>query len=174
MDDFFTNNQINIQQLPRLEQVVFEPIDHRYTKVLLFSYLIFFFFLYGGLITLFLTIGYHTPLLIASFVITAFFLFAIISINPIVRNKAYAFRQHDISYKRGWIFKKHTTISFNRIQHAEISRGVLDRLFKLASLHIYTAGGSGSDINIPGINPHRAAQLKAFILEKTAISDEEE
>ena len=80
--------------------------------------------------------------------------------------KGYAFRQKDISYKTGWLWRSITTVPFNRVQHCEVSQGVMDRYFGLAKLKIFTAGGSSSDVVVPGLRLDQATDLKDFILEK--------
>ncbi len=61
------------------------------------------------------------------------------------------------------------TIPFNRIQHTEISRGPIERKYELSTLKIYTAGGSTSDLSIPGLEAEEAEQLKEFVAKKAAI-----
>jgi hypothetical protein len=75
-------------------------------------------------------------------------------------------REKDISYKTGIIFYKQISVTFNRIQHVEVSQGVLGKLFGLSSVKIFTAGGSASDLSIPGLLTADAQKLKAFISEK--------
>ena len=82
-----------------------------------------------------------------------------------------ALRKHDLTYRKGYLLKKQVTLPFNRIQHTEISQGPLARKFKLSALKIYTAGGSGSDLNISGLDPERAQELKDYIAK--AISESE-
>jgi len=56
-----------------------------------------------------------------------------------------------------------TSIPFNRIQHTEVNQGPLGRMFDLARVQIFTAGGSSSDISIPGLKVEEAHQLKDHI-----------
>ena len=58
-----------------------------------------------------------------------------------------------------------TSVPFNRIQHTEVTQGPLGRLFDLAKVKVYTAGGSSSDITIVGLNEKNAHQLKDHITE---------
>ena len=69
------------------------------------------------------------------------------------------------------LFEKITIIPFNRIQHISTSVGILDKFFKIANLNIFTAGGSGSDINIPGLTPEIAARLKDKIAHHLTEAD---
>ncbi|MFW5762007.1 MAG: PH domain-containing protein, partial [Cyclobacteriaceae bacterium] len=49
--------------------------------------------------------------------------------------------------------------------------GPLNRLFKLTTLKIYTAGGSTSDLNIPGLEYDDAQKLREYIAEKSSKHD---
>jgi membrane protein YdbS with pleckstrin-like domain len=81
--------------------------------------------------------------------------------------KGYALREHDIVYKTGLIYRKNTTIPFNRIQHIEIRQSMIARMLGISKLKIFTAGGQGSGLFIHGLSPETAQQLKDF-LSKTA------
>jgi len=87
--------------------------------------------------------------------------------------QGYAIRDKDIIYKTGIFFRSSLIIPFNRIQHCEIEQGPIDRLFGLAELSLFTAGGSGSDLKIPGLAQDRANSLKNYITNKVAQDEEE-
>lgn len=78
----------------------------------------------------------------------------------------HAMRQRDIVYQTGVVSRSVTTIPFKRIQHCELTEGPIQKIFKLASLKIYTAGGSGSDLTISGLQKDDAAMIKEFITRK--------
>ncbi len=81
-----------------------------------------------------------------------------------VPRKAYAVRQHDLLFRTGWILQSMTAVPLNRVQHIEVRRGPLERSFDLATLQIFTAGGSGSDLSVPGMDTARADALREYIL----------
>lgn len=87
--------------------------------------------------------------------------------------KGYAVREKDISYKQGLFWKSKTLIPFNRIQHCEVKQGPFERMFSLASLRVFTAGGSASDLSIKGLKIEEANHLKQFIIKKTNDDEEE-
>ena len=89
------------------------------------------------------------------------------------KRKLYALREKDIIYKKGLIWRSTTIIPFNRIQHAEVHQGPLERLFNLSKLKIYTAGGSASDLTISGLVPDRANRIKHYVLNKTSLDEQE-
>jgi membrane protein YdbS with pleckstrin-like domain len=44
----------------------------------------------------------------------------------------------------------------------------------LSQVNVYTAGGSGSDISIPGLTEQEAERISAFIIGKTRLQVDEE
>lgn len=84
----------------------------------------------------------------------------------------YAIRDKDIIYKSGVFWQTVTAIPFNRIQHVEKSSTPLDRRFGVATLQLFTAGGSGGDLKIHGLPAQLAEKLRVFILEKVGASIE--
>ena len=87
--------------------------------------------------------------------------------------KGYAIREHDVLYKSGIWWKRNVFIPKKRIQHVEIKKSPLEDAFDISRLLIFTAGGSGSDLVIPGLKPQIAEQLKENLMSKIH-SDEEE
>jgi membrane protein YdbS with pleckstrin-like domain len=53
-----------------------------------------------------------------------------------------------------------------------INKGPYERIFKLATIKIYTAGSSFSDIKITGLQEDVAEQIKTFILQQNAASEQ--
>ncbi len=84
----------------------------------------------------------------------------------------YVLRDKDILFRKGVIWRSVTAIPFNRIQHVETSSTPFDRKFDLATLQLFTAGGSSGDLKIDGLSTDIAEQLRVFILEKAGASIE--
>ena len=80
--------------------------------------------------------------------------------------KGYLLREQDVSYRSGLLIYKLTTIPFNRIQHVEVSQNMVEKSFGLSRVKIFTAGGSVSDLSIPGLLPDKAHQIESFLLSK--------
>ncbi len=91
-----------------------------------------------------------------------------------VPRKGYAVRDKDIVYKDGVFWRTVTAIPFNRIQHVEKSSTPLDRRFQLATLQLFTAGGSGGDLKIYGLPAKTAEKMRVFVLEKVGAGDEQD
>lgn len=102
-----------------------------------------------------------------------YFLWSLLATIKGFHYKSYALREKDIVYNTGWLWRRVTTVPFNRVQHVSIDQGPVERNFDLSKLKIFTAGGNASDMTIPGLRPETANYLKEFIVKKT-LADEEE
>lgn len=172
----FENLQVEPHQLPDIRQISWTPLEKAYVKYSIVSNLS----ILGTLTIILLGLGFtHTffdswkwPLigsgLLLTWAITAI-LFSIMG----YQHKAYAIRQRDVLYKTGWIWRKSTILPFNRVQHCEVSQGPIERLFGLATLEIFTAGGSSSDMQIPGLIPETAHSIKDYIIHYTGSSNDD-
>lgn len=86
-----------------------------------------------------------------------------------VPRMGYAVRDKDILYKSGVFWHTVTAIPFNRIQHVEKSSTPLDRRFGIATLQLFTAGGTGGDLKIHGLPAGVAEDLRVFVLDKVGV-----
>ena len=66
---------------------------------------------------------------------------------------------------RGWLFHRDTIVPLVRVQHLDVTRGPLDKLFGTASLVIHTAGTHNSIVILPGLAPERASEMRDAIRE---------
>lgn len=89
-------------------------------------------------------------------------------------SRRYALRARDITYRRGWLWHRVTTVPYHRIQHGEVAQGPIEKWYGLAVLDVYTAGRNASDLSIPGLHLEEAERLKAFILAQAGGYREEE
>jgi uncharacterized protein len=172
----FTNEIQDVSQLPRTEDVIFTHLNPRYHTLLKTESLIFSLIVLLGCAVLF----FFAPS-VRVFPLNIGLIVLVITLTGMItymgfnawKNKGYALRQHDILFKTGIFFKSTLIVAFNRVQHAEIQQGPIDRWFVLSSVTLYTAGGSASDLTIPGLSPEDAAAIKNHIMKKMS-SDEEE
>ncbi len=88
-----------------------------------------------------------------------------------VRHTAYQLRAHDISYRRGVISRSVDTLPFVRVQHARVTRGGIERMFGLSTVHINSAG---PDLRIPGLRADDADRITALVIERAGDLDESE
>lgn len=172
--DNFTNSVLIPENLPEIKSETFHLLDKKYLNIIFIRILIFALILFGGFAA-FLFIPEEMPpvLVIAILLSVIVILLAYSSLITILGfpRKGYLVRDKDVSYKKGLITYKQTSVPFNRIQHVEVNQGVLEKLYRLSSVKIYTAGGTSSDLSIPGLPAGDAQKLKAFLSEK--ISEHE-
>jgi len=162
----FTNSIITPENLPQLHSKDFTGLDRKYLKIIIIRIFVFFLLMAGGLAVLLLFAEDIPRLfvgLIAGSAIVLIIIFALIIAILGFPRKGYLVRVHDISFKKGLITFKLTTVPYNRIQHVEVNQGILTKILGLSSIKIYTAGGSYSDLSIPGLSSKDAHRLKAFL-----------
>jgi membrane protein YdbS with pleckstrin-like domain len=87
------------------------------------------------------------------------------------RYTRYLRRELDMNMQSGYWWHKTISVPINRMQHLEISQGPIQRLLKLNTLVIYTAGGGQSDLKLPGLTDEMAHQLKASLLKQIVDED---
>ncbi|WP_236980715.1 PH domain-containing protein [Membranihabitans maritimus] len=160
----FSNRWVDPESLPRAGAEDFTPVESEYLYVRLTSVLIF--FIVGGvLVALFVLLSSMTFLW--KTVITGGFLLLILLWGIYVwlefRQRGYAVREQDVSYRRGLIFRTRQYLPFRRIQHCKISESMLERLFNFATIVVSAAG---DDIVINGLRPEVAQSLQTMINDK--------
>jgi hypothetical protein len=167
METSFMNPQQALENLPDFEKLSYQALATDYLKVIYISRAITLLILAIGIgITVFFWAEirpFWWAFIIAFGVVT---FLALAFVNIAFKAKSFAMRNHDIVYKSGFITLETTLIPFNRVQHIEIHEGVLMRMYDLASLQIFTAGGAMSDLKITGLHKTDAERLKAFITGK--------
>ncbi len=164
----FTNSQIPVGDLPQAEAVDFQKLSPSYRLVEVIATCLLFAFLLAGWVVFYLI----NPLKIVwlnwgllAFWAALFFLGLVVALKRFAA-EGYALREHDILHKHGVWFRTLTAIPFNRMQHCEISRGPVENAFGLATLRVFTAGGSGSDLSIGGLPVAEAQRVKEFITKR--------
>lgn len=65
----------------------------------------------------------------------------------------------------GILFVEERAVPVRRMQHVDLVRGPIERLFGLATLVVYTAGNEGSAFRVPGLAVARATALRDRIVE---------
>lgn len=168
MESIFKNEPIDISALPKAEEIEWIPIQKKYLPIALFPLVVMILLVIITFIVVQLIYQLVTPSL-GWFVFG--FLLLLFSTRLIIRwlgfkYRAYALREEDISYRSGLIFRTKTTVPFHRIQHSKITQGPLESKRDLAKLLIFTAGGRGADLGVPGLPYEEAHNIKAFINEK--------
>ena len=70
-----------------------------------------------------------------------------------------------LSMRYGILFVEERRVPVPRMQHVDLVRGPLERLFGLATLVVFTAGNEGSAFRVPGLRVGRAQELRNRIIE---------
>ncbi len=164
----FTNETIDTKQLPRYESVELTSLHKNYWKVLLINNAIIFSII--AIVMIFLWMNIEDSQEYSPFLVFGIFLVIVngsFFLNRIsFKKKAYAFRNHDVIYRSGIISTNTMVIPYNRVQHVALHEGFVSRIFGLAKVEIFTAGGSSSDLEIPGIEKEEAENIKQLLMGK--------
>lgn len=162
----FSNSNINIEELPTVGAINLQRISKSFLKVIAFNRLIFYFILVGlsiGLKFLIREDVFQKYYWYGILALLIFFLVDFVIAILAFKRRKYALREHDVIYSKGLIVYYRITIPLNRVQHVEVSQSWLERYLKLASLKIYTAGESGGDLRIRGLENETAQSMNAYI-----------
>lgn len=168
----FTNNTIELDLLPRFEDVQLKLLSTRYWKVVLINIIIFLLFVAAGISAV---LYFKEEARQYSFIIIAIYLiFAILLVlmyNIGVRRRGFAVREKDIIYASGVLALSTTIVPFTRIQHIALHEGLISRIFQLGELQIFTAGGSSGSLHIRGIDIAEAKNIKALLMRQINETD---
>lgn len=169
----FQNQVLDINELPKFEQVEGHPVDKAYLKVLRILYVFWFVLMFSILITLEILVDLPQqafyPILVALVVL---FSFSIIEVEKGFPRRKFGIREKDIIFQNGYFVFRQTILPYKRIQHVEIKQGPLFKAFSLFSLKVYTAGSSAGDLSIAGLNKNDADKLKARILKVADLNED--
>lgn len=163
----FTNETIDTKQLPRYEEVQLTTLHPKYWSVTLINLTVVFTVLGVGAGLIWYNTeelsNYALEILIGLVIIVV----VTVLLNRIAfKKKAFAFRNHDVIYRSGIIATNTMVIPYNRVQHVALHEGFVSRIFGLAKVEIFTAGGNSSDLEIPGIAKEEAENIKQLLMGK--------
>lgn len=163
----FQNPEIALDDLPRADAVDWQTLHPDYVQRIRLQ-VIFVVAVIGVAITA-LNLVPNIPLFL---LVALYTLLAIIAVFLLmwpgiaIPRQGYVVRDKDILFCKGVIWQSVTAVPFNRIQHVETSSTPLDRKYGLATLQLFTAGGSSGDLKINGLDQTIAEELRVFILGK--------
>ncbi len=96
----------------------------------------------------------------------------------------YDITKETVKIERGIIWKKYTSIPYERVQNVDIKRGIIARMFGFSTIEIETAGQSGfdggysfrfgrrgnrryqSEGHLPAIDINGAEKIREFVMKK--------
>jgi membrane protein YdbS with pleckstrin-like domain len=162
----FNNQALQSTFLPSFQGIPTEPIEKKYLIILLIQKALQLALILGiwfGVQEFYPDMDTVPATLILGGVL-ALWLASTVLIIVVFPTRKFLVRTHDVTYEQGKLFYSVTTIPINRIQHVSLGQGPLERLFNLAHLNIYTAGGNQSDLSLPGLKYDLAENLKDHLL----------
>lgn len=164
------NQSVSTNDLPSIEDLQTEPLSQKYRPVhIATTFIMAAVFLSIMTLTRFQSLvvleagllELYQPALaivaIVTLVICTYHFFA----DPC---KRYALREHDLHFQSGLFFRAVVSQPILRIQHVEIKRGPIERMFNLASLQVFSAGGATHTFEIPGLDLESAQNIRQYLL----------
>jgi len=167
--DSFSNDTLNLNELPDYIQANYTPIVKSYIKVVIFNLIIFsILIILGSLAALYFLLKNESMVLKGIiFGVICFFLILMNVFSLITfKRKSYAFRQQDVIYRSGILTISHEIVPYNRLQHVVLKQGWLSRSLGLATIHCYTAASSANEIAIPGLEKKHAERIKDMLINR--------
>lgn len=82
------------------------------------------------------------------------------------RVRGYHLGKDRLRVVKGLLFRRDTVVPFGRVQHIDVERGPIERLFGLATLILRTAGTHNASVALPGLSEQDALAMREAIREK--------
>jgi uncharacterized protein len=169
----FQNPEVALEEIPNADKVAWERLHPNYARAVRVSSAIILTII--GIAITALNLVPNIPL--TPFVVLYLQLAIAVACSMIwpgiaIERRGYVLRDKDILFRKGVIWQSVTAVPFNRIQHVETSSTPLERRFRLATLQLFTAGGSSGDLKIGGLGEDVAEKLRVFILDKAGAAVE--
>ena len=163
-----TNRQLNIENIDKVENLCYTPLDKKYLKALTVRTVLIYLIIMG--LTLLLLLAEEYSYRLATTVgMECVFLVALV-VNLLILPKAFAYkgfaiREHDVTYRSGIIFPSVITIPFCKIQQVSVRQNPVTRLFGLYAIDIVNGAQLLAETSIPGLTEENANEIKALIIE---------
>ena len=167
----FENPVVPHDDLPQYAEAQLNPVEPAYKKVLYIIWAIAYLLLLSAIVALYLMVDrLRDPWYLAAAMGIWMFSVAltVAAIEIGVGHRAWALRDKDIVFRKGWLFQSTHIIPIVKIQHCVVRSGPLERSFGLASIWLMTAAGTDLDTGIRGLKQETAERLKEWVAEKTA------
>jgi membrane protein YdbS with pleckstrin-like domain len=142
-----------------------QPVEPAYRSVLRLRALIFWLPLFAGalvadrMLLSDLPVSGLLPALVGAIALSGL----IVAPDRIYRRLGYAIDDGLLRTVRGWLFHTDTIVPFVRVQHIDVARGPIDKMFGTATLVVHTAGTHNSIVTLPGLSPDRASEIRESI-----------
>ena len=142
-----------------------QPVEPGYRHVLRLGAVMFWLPMLVGTLILDRLVLHELPIAGLAPVLVGLTAFSAILVAPerIYRRLGYSVDGQLLRVVRGWLFHTDTIVPFVRVQHIDVKRGPLDKLFGTATLVVHTAGTHNSIVSLPGLSPDNAAAIREDI-----------
>ena len=106
---------------------------------------------------------YDLPLWTPAAVVLVAGLYLLASAGRRWRRWGYAFTGRELHVASGWLVHVHTIVPVSRVQHIDVVQGALQRLFRVSTLVLHTAGTDNSVVALPGVTRGTAEEIRDAI-----------
>lgn len=169
----FTNEPIDLAQLPKYEEVPLEKIAPSYWKIIILNISIFYLVIIGIAVGIsFTDAKFEGSNWIPFVAIGLLLVLTVWGYWASFKRRGFALREKDIIYKSGIIAATTTIVPLKNIQHIELNEGWLSRILNLGTIEIFTAGGGTGHVQISGLPVEKARALKEALLKQVDLVSE--
>jgi len=151
-----------------------EPVEPAYRNVLRLRAAMFWLPVALGSLILDRLVLHEFPIAGLAPMLVGLIAFSAILVAPerVYRRLGYSVDGELLRVVRGWLFHSDTIVPFVRVQHIDVKRGPLDKMFGTATLVVHTAGTHNSIVSLPGLSPTRAADIREAIRGSIGVDPE--
>lgn len=163
----FTNDPLDPDSLPALEQAPLTPVSPRLAPCQ--ALLLLGRWMLVTVLVLIFPVQHEAAdrwQLLAAGAVALFGLIAVGMSWIEARRRAYGVREHDLIYRRGLLVRRTQVLPLVRLQHVETLSNPVERAFGLVRLACFTAGGRGADLLLEGLPASRAEGVKQHLLSR--------
>ncbi|MEJ7558330.1 MAG: PH domain-containing protein [Pedobacter sp.] len=163
----FSNEPIDINSLPRYQEIPLESLHPNYWKVIVLNICISILFICAAA-ALILVLREETRAYIIYIILAIIFFsaFLFILFRLSFKRRGLAVRERDIIYRSGILSATTTVIPFNRVQHVTLNEGIFSRMYHLGAIDVFTAGGATGNIKIYGLEINQAKSIRELLAKR--------
>lgn len=115
-------------------------------------------------------LGRYRGLVVLAWCVVTILLLARAWVWPRLAYRRYLYRVDDsrIQIRRGVLWREVLDIPRNRIQHTDVTQGLLERSFELCHLVVHTAGTTTATVRLDGLRQETAFRIRDELLQSGA------
>lgn len=171
----YSNLEINPDELKSSTDLDFRPLESRFVKVLriesilvwfiiaLIPWILFYLFdmneISGSSIFLYSFVAWSVVSLVCMFV-------NLFILKKALTFRGYSIREMDLTYRKGIILTKYTTLPYSKIQQVNVKQGLFSRIFGFFTIELQDGSQLSEGVVIRGLSMESAEKLRDFIMTK--------